>query len=257
MRPYLAGPVVFSEPTDFGRRLCAVGADSMSLSFAGTTAAAPDLGQGRLIRRNTCKLAVDLFGKTGASLRLGARLIEISSDSVRLTAKLIDAVPSAWVTFVPPVDVANSVTVSTKDLVIALERCLAVINNLAGDVTKKAASVTLQWDTRPELRVSFGHDAPSVRDVLPAITLAGTSDITINPRTLLRLLDGHLGVARSSITLSSSEPGTPLRIDAGPDRFVVLSQIRDVVLQAEAKPVPDNQEIPGRASAHPKEPEHA
>jgi DNA polymerase III sliding clamp (beta) subunit (PCNA family) len=94
-RMYLAGPVIFGEATDFGHRLCAVGADSVALSFAGTTVAAPDLGRGRLIHRNICRLAVSLFGKTGASLRLGARLIELESDNARIVAKLIDETPSA------------------------------------------------------------------------------------------------------------------------------------------------------------------
>jgi DNA polymerase III sliding clamp (beta) subunit (PCNA family) len=90
-RIYLNGPIVFSEPTDFGHRLCSVGADDKALSYVATTVACPDLGPGVLVHRDTCKLAVNLFGKTGASLRLGKRLVEFASDCQRLVAKQIDA----------------------------------------------------------------------------------------------------------------------------------------------------------------------
>jgi DNA polymerase III sliding clamp (beta) subunit (PCNA family) len=224
-RIYLAGVILFSEPTE-GHRLCAVGADGVALSYAATAATCPNLGQ-FIIHRDTCKLTASVFGKTGASLRLGARLIDVSTDSTRIVAKLIDATPSAWRSFVPPPDVANSVTVPTKDLMATFVRVFAVINNLTGDVAKRAPSITLWWDAsaQPEVRVSFGLIAPAVRDVVPVTELNGKADISVNPQLLLRLLESS--TAQSVRLSASSERGTPLRIDAGSDRFALLSPIRD------------------------------
>jgi hypothetical protein len=52
-RIYLAGITLFGEPTDFGQRLCAVGADSIALSYAATSASCPNLGEGIIVHRDT------------------------------------------------------------------------------------------------------------------------------------------------------------------------------------------------------------
>jgi DNA polymerase III sliding clamp (beta) subunit (PCNA family) len=56
-RIYVAGPVLFSEPTDSGHRLCGVGADGVALSYAATATACPELNSGIIVHRETCKLA--------------------------------------------------------------------------------------------------------------------------------------------------------------------------------------------------------
>jgi DNA polymerase III subunit beta len=223
-RIYLSGPALLSEDN----RLCAVGADSLMLSYAATIAACPDLGAGAIVHRDTCKLAVDLFGKTGASLKLCNNLVELSSDSARLAAKLVDAVPSAWRSMVPRVEMTNTAIVARVDLVGTLERCFAVVNHLTGDLAKKAPSITLWWDDSicEEVRVAYGdiRTAPACRDAIPTKVQTGKVSISINPKHLLRLLEGLGG---EDICLSASDRSTPLRIDAGSDRFVVLSPMRD------------------------------
>jgi hypothetical protein len=84
-RIYLAGPVLFGEPSDFGHRLCGVGTDGVALSYAATTAPCPDMGKGRIVHRDTCKRAVDLFGKTGASMRLSDNLVVWRRTSAALS----------------------------------------------------------------------------------------------------------------------------------------------------------------------------
>jgi DNA polymerase III subunit beta len=96
-RIYLAGPVLFGEEG----RLCGVGADGVALSYAATTALCPDLAPGVIVDRDVCKLAVKLFGETGAALRIDETLIELASDSARLVAKLVDSTPTAWRSMVP------------------------------------------------------------------------------------------------------------------------------------------------------------
>jgi DNA polymerase III subunit beta len=139
-RVYLSGPSLFSEPTDTGHRPAAVGTDTIALSCAATPAACPDLGQGVIIHRDTCRTAVGLFGETGASLRIDKNLVEIRSDSVRLIAKLVDATVPTWRSMVPPAEVSNGVLVKRADLVSALEQCAAVYNNLPHDAGKRAPS---------------------------------------------------------------------------------------------------------------------
>jgi DNA polymerase III sliding clamp (beta) subunit (PCNA family) len=229
-RIYLAGPVLFSEPTDLGNRLCGVGADSVALSYAATAAACLDLAPGVIVHRDTCKLAVRLFGETGASLMIGENLIELVSDNVQLAAKLVDSTPTAWRSMVPPIDVANSAVVATKDLEATLERCFAVINNLTGDLAKRAPSVTVWWDAAAghEVPIAFRKltEAPAVLDIVPAADLTGVIDINVNPKLLQRLLTE---IDSENIRLSASDrPSDTLRIDAGPDRFAVLGAVRDL-----------------------------
>jgi DNA polymerase III sliding clamp (beta) subunit (PCNA family) len=238
-RIYLAGPVLFSEATELGNRLCGVGADSIALSYAATAAACLDLAPGVIVHRDTCRLAVKLFGEVGAALRVGSNLIEIASDSVRLVAKLVDSTPTAWRSMVPPIDVANSVLVATKDLNATLERCFAVINNLTGDLSKRAPSITVWWDASAghggEVRVAFRKltEAPAVLDIIPAAELTGAVDINVNPKLLQRLL---AEMESETVRLSASDrPSDNLRIDAGRDRFAVLGAVRDLsCIDAEA-----------------------
>jgi DNA polymerase III sliding clamp (beta) subunit (PCNA family) len=225
---YLSGPVLFSESTDFGHRLCAVGTDGVVLSYVATTAGCPDLGKGRIIHRRTCKRAVDLFGETGAVVRLSENLVELASDSVQLVAKLIGAEPTAWRSMVPPVEMINTAIVARADLQGSLERCMAVINHLTGDLTKSSPSVTLWWDASvcEEVRTAYGDigSAPACRDAVPAKALTGRVAVSINPKHLLHLLEGLGG---DDISLSAKDRASPLRVDAGPDRFAVLSPMRD------------------------------
>jgi DNA polymerase III subunit beta len=218
---YLAGVALFDEVG----RLCGVGAHSTMLSYAATAAACPDLGAGVIVHRSTCKTAVELFGKTGATLRISKNLVELASDRARLVAKLVDAVPSAWRSLVPPIAVDNSATVATADLRAALDRCFAVINNLTADLAKAAPVVTLRWGAG-ELRIAFRYirTPPAVSDVISAAELAGKAAISVNPRLLSRLL---AGIEAESVRLSTGGTGEPLRIDAGADRFVALGQLRE------------------------------
>jgi DNA polymerase III sliding clamp (beta) subunit (PCNA family) len=226
-RIYLSGATLFSEPTDFEHRLYAVGADGVVLSYAATPAACPNLGAGVIVHRDTCNFAVRLFDQTGASLRLSDNLIELTSGSCRLAAKLIGAAPTAWRSIVPPADASNSALIATTDLVVAVERCFAVINNLVGDLAKKTPIVTLRWDSAAgsEIHVVFGdiRNAPAAHDVIPAAELSGKVSISINPKFMARVLAGF---DAETLRLSTSGRGTPLRIDAGPNRFAVLSPMR-------------------------------
>jgi DNA polymerase III subunit beta len=239
-RIYLAGPVLFGDPTETGHRLCGVGADNVALSYAGTDANCPDLGAGIIVHRDTCKLAVDLFGDTGAALRISKSIIELASDSVRLTAKLVDSTPSAWRSMVPPDCAPNSALVDTKHLKAALERCAAVYNNLTGDVAKRAPSLKIRWDAGAsygDVCISYGdlRTPPAALDVIPAVALSNAADISLDPRKLVRLLEelegapaGEMGEGEPSLLLSvGDQPGDPLRIDADLDRFVLLSPMRD------------------------------
>jgi DNA polymerase III sliding clamp (beta) subunit (PCNA family) len=240
-RIYLAGPVLFSEPTDMSHRLVGVGADGIALSYAATSAFYPGLDPGIVVHRDTCKLAVRLFGETGAALRVGKDLMELASDSIRLVAKLVDSTPTAWRSMVPPIDAANSALVATKDLNAALERCFAVINNLTGDLAKRVPSITIWWDAAAgplhgqEVRVAFRNinEAPAVLDIVPAAELSGAVDININPKLLQRLL---AEMESETVRLSASgHPSDTLRIDAGPDRFAVLGAMRELsFIDAEA-----------------------
>lgn len=220
-RIYLTGVALFDE----GRRLYAVGADGVGLSYAATAAACPDLGAGVIVHRSTCQQAVELFGKTGATLRISKNLVELASDTARLVAKLVDAVPSAWRSMVPPIDASNSATVATANLRAALDRCFAVINNLVGDLAKRAPTLTLWWDAGADLRIAFRSikTAPSVSDLIPA-EVAGKASISVNPKLLQRLV---AGLEAESVRLSTGGPGDPLRIDAGAERFVALGQLRE------------------------------
>jgi DNA polymerase III subunit beta len=226
-RMYLAGPALFSEPIDSGYRLCAVGTDGVMLSYAATAAACPNLGAGVIIHRDTCKIAARLFGRTGAAMRLNSNLIELTSADRRLAAKLIGAEPTAWRAMVPPADVANTALIARADLVAALEKCLAVVSNLTGNLARGAPNVNLRWDaaTGSELPVSFGdiRGAPAVLDAIPTEELSGKINIIADPRKLLRLLEGFDG---ASVRLTAGGRDTPLRIDVGSDRFAVLSPIR-------------------------------
>jgi DNA polymerase III subunit beta len=239
-RIYLAGAVLFSEETELGVRLCAVGADGVALSYAGTAAQCRDLWPGVIVHRDTCKTAVSLFRETGAALRIGKSLIELSSDVNRLTAKLIDSTPSAWRSFVPSADAPNSALVGTKDLNAALERCAAVYNNLTGDVAKRAPIVRIRWDagtSHGNVSVSYGDlkAPPAALDIIDADALSGEADVSIDPRKLMRLLEdmegapaGETGDGELSLCLSvGDQPGDPLKIDGGLDRFVLLSPMRD------------------------------
>jgi len=227
-RIYLAGPALFGEPTDFGHRLCGVGTDAVALSYAATAAGCSDLGKGRIIHRATCKLAVDLFAGTGAAMRLTDNLVDLTSDSVQLVAKLIGAEPTAWRSMVPPVEMTNTAIVARADLQASLERCFAVIHHLTGDLAKRAPSVTLSWDASvcEELRVAFGdiRSAPACRDAVATKVLTGRVNISIDPKRLLHLLAGLEG---DDICLSGKDRASPLRVDAGPDRFAVLSPVRE------------------------------
>jgi DNA polymerase III subunit beta len=240
-RIYLAGAVLFSEETELGLRLCAVGADGVALSYAGTTAACPGLGAGIIVHRDTCKLTVDLFGDNGAALRINSNVVELASDSVRLTAKLVDSTPTAWRSMVPPGCATNSALVATKDFKRALERCAAVYGNLTGDVAKRAPILRIRWEVGAsdgaDVCISFGdlRAAPAALDVISAIALSGDADISVDPRKLARLLEeldgaaaGEMGEGEPSLSLSvGDQPGDPLRIDAGLDRYVVVGQMRD------------------------------
>jgi DNA polymerase III subunit beta len=229
-RIYLAGVHLFSEPTDFGHRLCGVGCDGTALSYAATAVEAPDLGQGVLIHRDTCRLAVNLFGNTGAGLKIGQRLIEFASDSHHLVAKQIDATPSAWRAAVPPADVVNSATVPIADFKAVLERCVAVTvaSNSDMKAVMKAPSATVRWDAdrAKTVSVALGNvnkQAPAAFDVVFADELDGKIDITLNPKKLLRLLEW---IEVGSIRISTQDRGSAMRIDAGPDRFMVLMPTR-------------------------------
>jgi DNA polymerase III subunit beta len=230
-RIYLAGPVLFSENS----RLCGVGADSVVLSYAATAAPCPELAPGIIVHRDTCKLAAKLFGDTGAVLRVGNSLIELASDRVRLTAKLVDSTPTAWRSMVPADDISNAVSIERARLVTALERCGAVYDNLTGDAAKQAPIVGIRWDAGDgtgDVTVSYGELslAPAALDIIGAEALHGTANISINPRLLLRLLDGLSADEDGCdiIMLQAGErPGDPLRVNAGENRFVVLGQMRD------------------------------
>jgi hypothetical protein len=209
----LAGPALFGEPTDSGHQLCAVGTDSAMLSYVATKAACSDIGKGRIVHRGTCKLAVKLFGKTGATLRLGGYLIEVVSGSMRLVAKLVDAEPVAWRSMVPQVEAPNTATVARADLVAALERCTAVYNP-TGDLAKRTPSVNLRWDAAaaaPEVRVAFGdiRSARACRDAIPTKVLTSKVDISINPKHLLRLLEGLEGDDAMVQSATEFTNGTP------------------------------------------------
>jgi DNA polymerase III subunit beta len=232
-RIYLAGVHLFSEPTDFGHRLCGVGADNTGLSYAATTVACHDLGQGVLVHRDTCKQAVNMFGSSGAGLRIGKRLIQFGSGNHRLIAKMIDATPTAWMSTVPQGNVPNSVMVPMKDFVAALERCVAV--SIAAGVgsdlkpVMKAPIATLRWDAckGKTISVALGNvnkQAPAALNVVFADDLDGKIDIALNPKKLLRLLDG---VEADHIRLSAKDCASSMRVDAGHDRFVVLGPMRD------------------------------
>jgi DNA polymerase III subunit beta len=86
-RIYLAGPTLFGEQGVSGPELAAVGTDAVCLSYAATQIPCPNPGAGVIIHRDTCKLAVSMFGETGALLRISNNLIELASDTVRLVAK--------------------------------------------------------------------------------------------------------------------------------------------------------------------------
>jgi DNA polymerase III sliding clamp (beta) subunit (PCNA family) len=246
-RIYLAGAALFGEPTDFGHRLCGVGTDAIALSYAATAVACPDLGKGVLIHRDTCKLAVSLFGKAGAEIRLSENLVQLATGNVRLVSKLIGAEPIAWHSMVPPAEVGNVALVKRVDLLNALEQCAAVYNNLphklGAAAAKQKPSVRIRWNAgdRDGLRVSYGDiRAPwSALVTIPDQALSGHADISVSPIMLMRLLEGievpelneidrAEGIEPDSISLSvGARRGDPLRVDASPDRFVVLGQMRE------------------------------
>jgi DNA polymerase III sliding clamp (beta) subunit (PCNA family) len=222
---YLAGPALFSEPVADGYRLCGVGTDSVCLSYAATSAGCPDLGSGVLIHRDTCKLAVNLFGKTGAAVRWNSNIVEFASTDRRLTAKLIEASPAAWRTMVQPTDEANAAVLARAELVAALERCAAVYDHLTADVGKKAPLVRIQWDAEsdPDVTVSFRQltAPPAALDVITPVSVTGAVNKEIDPSRLLKLLEG---VRSETVLLSAgAHYRDPLRVDAGGDRFVVLA----------------------------------
>jgi hypothetical protein len=193
---------------------------------------------GVIVHRDTCKTAVALFGNTGAALRLSKNIVEFASDTVRLAAKLVDSTPSAWRSMVPADDAPNSALVATKDLKAALERCAAVYNNLTGDTAKRAPIIRIRWDATGEgdVSVSFGdiRIAPAALDVIPTLAMSGEADISLDPRKLARLLEEIDGAeveelgGVSAVALSvGDQPGDPIRIDAGLDRFVLLAPMRE------------------------------
>jgi DNA polymerase III sliding clamp (beta) subunit (PCNA family) len=227
-RIYLSGVHLFSEPTDVGHRLCGVGADDVVLSHVATSVSCPDLGRGVLVHRDTCKLAVQMFRDTGAALKLGNRLVEFSSDSRRLVAKMIDATPSAWRTVVPLVDVPNYAVVLTAEFRAAIEYCLAVAVSSDSDHTAvmKAPAVALNWGEERSVTVALGNvekQAPSAFDAIAADDVNGAADFFINARKLHRLLEG---ISAETLRISLHDAQSVVRIDAGADRFVSIGQMR-------------------------------
>jgi hypothetical protein len=122
----------------------------------------------------------------------------------------------------------NTAMLARADLQAALERCFAVINNLTGDLAKRAPSVTLSWDASvcEEVRVAFGdiRNAPACRDAVATKVLTDKVNVSIDPKKLLRLLEGLEG---DDFCLSAKDRASPLRVDAGPNRFVVLNPVRE------------------------------
>jgi DNA polymerase III sliding clamp (beta) subunit (PCNA family) len=250
-RIYLAGPAIFSELKDDAERLCAAGTDAIALSYAATAAACPDLGAGVIVHRDTCKLAVDLFGKTGAVMRVSKNLVELRSESVRLCAKLVDALPVTWRSMVPAMPVGNNVLVKRVDLQNALEQCAAVFTNLPYEAgqPKRAPSVRIRWSAAGEdVRVSYGAPGAewSALITIPDQSMSGKADVSVSPIMLMRLLedlqvpeltdiDQLEGLEADSICLSTGgHPGDPLRIDASADRFAVIGQMREFAVEDEA-----------------------
>jgi DNA polymerase III subunit beta len=232
-RMYLAGTTIFGD----SGRLVGVGTDGIMLSYAATAAACHELDMGVIVHRDTCKTAVSMFGKTGATMRVSKNLVEFASGGTRLVAKLVDAPAPAWCSVVPPTEVGNVALVKRGDLMAALERCAAIYSNLIGDAAKMVPSVTIRWSGSSSVYVAYGDGAPAAMDVFDAEASHGRADIRINPRLLLQLLDAMevpalTDIDRSerleadSLSLSIGiRPGEMLRIDAGPDRFVVLPQM--------------------------------
>jgi hypothetical protein len=88
----------------------------------------------------------------------------------------------------------------------------------------KAPDVSLRWSAgTDEMHFASGKGpAPAVHDVVPGL-VSGSLAISVNPRFMLRLLEG-LDVAR--VMLSATDRGSAVRIDAGPDRYAVLTPMR-------------------------------
>jgi hypothetical protein len=114
-----------------------------------------------IVHRDSCRLAVNLFGETGATLRFDDHPVELTSGNRKLVVKRVDAVPAEWRHREPPAEVETIAVVENKDLYTSLERCLAVTTDI--DLTKRAPAVTIRWhaDEGPDVSVCFGTSADS------------------------------------------------------------------------------------------------
>jgi hypothetical protein len=119
----------------------------------------------------------------------------------------------------------NAVVLPTSNIRAAMERCIAV----AIDLEKKAPMTKLWWDAHKAktINVSLGdinNQAPAALDAVFADEIYGTVDISLNPKKLLRLLEG---LTAESVRLSAENRSSMMRIDARPDRFAVLMPMPD------------------------------
>jgi DNA polymerase III sliding clamp (beta) subunit (PCNA family) len=227
-RVYLSGPMLFTETMGaLGHRLCAVGTNGYALVHCATDTICDDLGDGVIVHRSTCDLAVKLFGNTGCTMHIDGRLVELDHlndrfENARLVAKLVDARPVQWRSTVPAKDQPHIAVLDRASLIAALERCLAV----AVDIAKRAPQVAVWWDagaTPGEVNFALGkslEEAPAAIDTVSA-QVTGRIEFNLNPLIALRLL---LGLESETVRISAGGDSAPLRIDAG-DCYAVLMPV--------------------------------
>jgi DNA polymerase-3 subunit beta len=153
------------------------------------------------------------FGKNGVKLRVGPKIIEVSTGTYRLCSKLIDGTFPDYLRVIPQAS-SNVCEVDRVDLIAALTRMKAV----AGD-DGKSSPCGIAWNNGGEIELILASNPQAGSDTLAATT-SGKARVAVSIRLLVEML-GSLD--RERVRLDVPDAAVPIRITVvGNDGFLAI-----------------------------------